>query len=269
MKVSIIDAAKGETGKVELPSQFNEEFHPNLIARAALAVESSTRQPHGADPRAGKGYSAKLSRRRKAFKGAYGHGISRVPRKIMSRSGTRFNWTAALAPGTVGGRQAHPPKAEKIWTKKINKRENRKAIRSALGATMVPSIVSKRGHKVPKNFPFIAASGIENLAKTKDVISSLQKMGFEAELERISGRTIRAGRGKARGRRYVIKKGPLIVVSKENSGIMKAARNIAGVDVAVVNRLNAQLLAPGTAPGRLTLFTEAAIERIGKEKLFT
>lgn len=268
MKVAVVDVAKGEIGKIELPQQFNEEFHPGLIARAALAVESGLRQPFGADPEAGKRYSAKLSRRRRDYKGAYGHGISRVPRKTMSHSGTRFNWTGALAPGTVGGRQAHPPKAEKVWVKKINKKENRKAIRSALAATMSAQIVGNRGHVVPKGYPFIASSEIEGIAKTKAVIDALRKFGFDGELSRISRRSIRPGRGKGRGRRYKEKKGPLIVVSKENSGLARAARNIVGIDVAVVSRLNAHLLAPGTAAGRLALFTAAAIERLGREKLF-
>ncbi|MBI2145218.1 50S ribosomal protein L4 [Candidatus Woesearchaeota archaeon] len=268
MKVAVMDAVKGEVGRVELPFQFNEEFHPDLIARAVLAVESSARQPFGSDPEGGKKYSAKLSRRRRNYKGTYGHGISRVPRKIMSHSGTRFNWTAALASGTVGGKQAHPPKSEKIWVKKINKVENRKAIRSALAATMVPSIVGTRGHSVPKSFPFIASADFEAVNKTKSVVDALRKLGFDAELARISVRTIRAGKGKMRSRRYKVKKGPLIVVSKEDAAIVKAARNIMGIDVAVVNRLNAYLLAPGTAPGRLTLFTQAAIERLEKEKLF-
>ena len=268
MKVNVVDAEKGTVGQVELPQQFSEEFHPDLIARAVLSIESKERQPYGSDPESGKRYSAKLSRRRRDYKGSYGHGISRIPRKTMSRSGTRFNWQGALAPGTVGGRQAHPPKAEKIWAKKINKKENRKAIRSALAATMVPSIVSSRGHVVPKNYPFIAAAKLEDITKTKTVVDALSKFGFDAELARVSGRTVRAGKGKMRGRRYKVKRGPLIVVSKEDSGIVKAARNIMGVDVAVVNRLNASLLAPGTAPGRLTLFTESAIERLNKERLF-
>ncbi len=268
MKVSVIDAVKGEVGTVELPIQFSEEFHPDLIARAVLSIESKSRQATGSDPEAGDRYSAKLSRRRKAFKGAYGHGISRVPRKIMSRSGTRFNWTAAVASGTVGGRQAHPPKAEKVWEKKINKKENRKAIRSALSASITPSIVAGRGHIVPKNYPFVASTGTEEISKTKDVIAALSKMGLAAELERVSERSIRAGKGKMRGRIYRIKKGPLIVVSKQDAKLMKAARNIVGVDIAVVNRLNAHMLAPGANPGRLILFTQASIERMGKEKLF-
>ncbi len=269
MKVAVIDAEKGSIGEVELPQQFSEQFHPDLIARAVLAVQSSRRQPYGADPEAGKRYSAKLSRRRRDFKGAYGHGISRIPRKTMSRSGTRFNWQGALAPGTVGGRQAHPPKAEKSFVKKINKKENRKAIRSALAATMLAPVVSQRGHVIPKNYPFIASTGLEQLGKTKNVVDALGRFGFGAELTRVSGRTVRAGRGKARGRKYAGKVGPLLVVSSENCSLIRAARNIMGVDVAVVNRLNADLLAPGTSPGRLTLFTAAAIERLGKEKLFS
>ncbi|MEK6837365.1 MAG: 50S ribosomal protein L4 [Nanoarchaeota archaeon] len=268
MKVAVVDAEKGNVGEVELPPQFGEQLHPDLIARAVLAVQSSRRQPYGTDPEAGKRYSAKLSRRRRNYKGAYGHGISRVPRKTMSRSGTRFNWQGALAPGTVGGRQAHPPKAEKLFGRKINKKENRKAIRSALAATMVASVVSQRGHAIPKNYPFVAASGLEQLSKTKAVVNALDKFGLAAELMRVAKRTVRAGKGKARGRRYKGKVGPLLVVSTENCGLVRAARNIMGVDVAVVNRLNANLLAPGTSPGRLTLFTAAAIERLNKEKLF-
>lgn len=268
MKVNVIDAAKGMVGQVELPQQFSEEFHPDLIARAVLSIESKARQPYGADPEAGGKGSTKISRRRRDYKGAYGHGISRVPRTTMSRSGTRFNWEAAQAPGTVGGRQAHPPKATKIWAKKINKTENRKAIRSAISATVVAKIVQGRGHVVPKDYPFVASSGFEDVAKTQGVIEALKKFGFDGELKRISDRKVRAGKGKTRGRKYTVKKGPLLVVSKADCGLVKSARNIMGVDVAVVNRINAYMLAPGTAPGRLTLFTAAAIERLAKEKLF-
>jgi large subunit ribosomal protein L4e len=268
MKLNVVDHSKGIIGQVELPLQFSEEFHPDLIARAVLSIESKARQPYGADPEAGGKGSTKLSRRRRQYKGSYGHGISRVPRAIMSHSGTRFNWEAAQAPGTVGGRQAHPPKAEKIWAKKINKTENRKAIRSAISATIIPKIVQGRGHVVPKDYPFVAAATLEDSAKTKDIIDALKKLGFEGELKRVSERKIRAGRGKNRNRKYVVKKGPLIVVSKADCKVVKAARNILGVEVAVVNRINAHMLAPGTIPGRLTLFTAQSIERLAKEKLF-
>jgi large subunit ribosomal protein L4e len=268
MKVNVVDAAKGTVAQIELPQQFAEEFHPDLIARAVLSIESKARQPYGTDPEAGSRYSSKISRRRRQYRGSYGHGISRVPRMIMSRSGTRFNWEATQAPGTVGGRQAHGPKAEKIWAKKINKNENRKAIRSAISATIIPKIVSGRGHLIPKEYPFVLSTGFEDIAKTKAVVEALVKTGFDAELKRVSSRTVRAGKGKIRGRRYNLKKGPLLVVSKQDCSLIKSARNIRGLDIAVVNRINAHMLAPGTAPGRLTLFTQAAIERLAKEKLF-
>ena len=77
---------------------------------------------------------------------------------------------------------------------------------------------------------------------------------MEKELERISEKTIRAGVGKNRGRPYKKKKGPLFVVSGK-CNLLKAAKNVPGVDVCVVKDLNAELLAPGATPGRLTIFT--------------
>ncbi len=57
--------------------------------------------------------------------------------------------------------------------------------------------------------------------------------------------------------------GPLIVVA-ENKGITKAAGNLPGVDVITVSNLNAEVLAPGTHPGRLTVWTTGALEQVGK-----
>ena len=131
MKLPIYTLTKSETGKKDLPVQFSELIRPDLIERAVFTIQSNKRQPYGADPRAGLRHCGNLSRRRNNYKTSYGHGISRVPRKILSSRGTRFNWAGAIAPGTVGGRRAHPPKADKVWSQKINKKERRKAIRSA------------------------------------------------------------------------------------------------------------------------------------------
>ena len=263
MKIITIEGK--EKGNIELPSQFNEEIRPDIIKRAFYAI--NRRQPYGASPEAGKRSSAVLSRRRKNYRGSYGHGISRVPRKIMSRSGARFNWVGAFAPGTVGGRRAHPPKAEKSWEKKINKKERRKAIRSAISATIQVEIVKARGHIVPNNYPLILENKIESLSKTKDIKDILEKIGLKGELERAGIKNVRAGRGKSRGRKYQRRKGPLIVVGNECE-LMKGVRNISGIDIVKVNNLNAGLLAPGANPGRLTLWTESAIDKMKNEKLF-
>ena len=178
-----------------------------------------------------------------------------------------MNWVGAFAPGTVGGRRAHPPKSEKIWWKKINEKERKKAIRSAIAATILKDIVTERGHLIPSNYPFVLDDKFESMSKTKEVIESFKKLGLENELARVEGKKIRAGRGKSRGRKYKKKKGPLIVVSKINK-LSNALSNIPGIDVVEVKSLNAELLAPGAKAGRLTLWTNAAISILEKENLF-
>jgi large subunit ribosomal protein L4e len=267
MKLSILNIAKEKIGEKELPKQFNEDIRPDLIKRAVLTYQSNRRQKYGASEEAGKRASAELSRRRRKYRGSYGLGISRVPRKILSRRGTRMNWVGAVVPGTTGGRRAHPPKAEKNWSKKINKKERRKAIRSAISATVLKEVVKKRGHTVPENYPFIIESKIESLDKTKKVIEILEGLGLKEELIRATKKKIRSGRGKTRGRKYIKKIGPLIVVSKEDK-LTKASKNIPGIDVIGVKNLNAEVLAPGASPGRLTLWTDAAINKLEKENMF-
>ena len=166
-----------------------------------------------------------------------------------------MNWVGAFAPGTVGGRRAHPPKSEKIWSKKINKKENAKAIRSAISATMLKDVVTNRGHNVPNNFPFIIDSKFESVAKTAEAEEILQKLGFTEELERSSEKKVRVGKGKARDRKYKKKKG-ILVVAVNTVNLMKSLSNIPGIDVVEVKNINAELLAPGGKPGRLTLWTK-------------
>ena len=185
----------------------------------------------------------------------------------MTRRGTRFYWIGAFAPGTVGGRRAHPPKSEKDLTKKINVKERRKAIRSAIAATIVKTLVEKRGHNVPQEYPFIIESKLETLNTTKSTLKALLNLGLEDELGLVSVKKKRAGKGKMRNRRTSQKIGPLIVVAHD-CALMKSAANIPGVEVKRVDLLNANILAPGNDIGRLTIFTEAAIERLTQEKLF-
>lgn len=267
MDLAIKDLENKDAGKMAMPPQFEELYRPDLIKRAVESIMSHDRTPYGADPRAGKRASADLSKRRRKYRGSYGKGISRVPRKIHTRRGMQMVWVGAFAPMTVGGRRAHPPKAQKIWTRKINDKERKKALRSAIAATINKDIVAGRGHKLPDAYPFIISDDFENVKKTKDMIGAFTKLGLTDELDRASNKHIRAGKGKARGRKYKRSKGPLVVVSKECDA-MKSVSNIAGCDVIEVSHLNAKLLAPGCHPGRLTLFTKSAIEKLDKERLF-
>jgi large subunit ribosomal protein L4e len=267
MKLKVFDQNNNETKAVTLPIQFSQPVRPDLVKRAVLALQANRRQKYGAKPGAGMRYSRYLSKRRNDYKSTYGIGQSRTPRKVLNRRGTRFYFVGATAPQTVGGREAHPPKATKEWTQKINDKERRKAICSALSATVDAQLVSNRGHKIPKGFPFVLDSSFEQLVKTKDVKLALEALGFSEEILRTSQRSIRAGAGKRRGRKYKTKKSFLFVVSKD-CPLLKSATNILGVDVVPVHALNAELLAPGSDVGRLTLFTDQALDLLDQHKLF-
>src|SRR3989338_7650910 len=102
----------------------------------------------------------------------------------MTRRGMQMIFVGAFAPGTVGGRRAFPPTAEHNFAQSINDKERKKAIRSALAAVVDKTVVQSRGHKVPANYPFILATDSEGMKKTKDILALLEKLGFEAELER-------------------------------------------------------------------------------------
>ncbi|MBR9692278.1 50S ribosomal protein L4, partial [Candidatus Woesearchaeota archaeon] len=201
MELAILSTKNEEKGKKSLPPQFNEDIRPDLIFRAVMTLQANSRQPYGASPDAGKRSASIVSKRRRKYRGTYGIGQSRTPRKVMSRRGTRMNFVGAFAPQTVGGRRAHPPKAAKIWDKKINKKENKKAISSALAATVDKDIVKKRGHLVPESYPFIIEESFEKLTKTKDIKLALESLGLKDELKRSARKTVRAGKGKARGRK--------------------------------------------------------------------
>ena len=267
MKLAIHDLENKKKGEADLPSQFSEEYRPDLIRRAVLSLQSKGRQKYGANPEAGQRHSSELSKRRRKYRGCYGFGISRVNRKIHSRRGTRMFWVGATSPQTRGGRRSHPPKAEKDFTQAINKKENRKAIRSAIGAVLNKELVSARGHKAPDMYPFIIDSSFEALKTTKEVEKVLDTLGFADELQRTLLKKVRAGIGKLRGRKYRRKRGLLIVVG-DDCEVQKSANNLPGVNVVPVASLNAEVLAPGALPGRVTLFTEGAVKKLGESKLF-
>jgi large subunit ribosomal protein L4e len=248
----IFDLQGKPTGETALPAVFKTPLRPDVIKRAVLAIQSNRLQPQGRDPMAGKKTSAESR--------GTGMGIARIPR--VKGGGGR----AALAPSTVGGRQPHPPRAEKKIVKRIPRKEARLALCSAVAATASETVVASRGHRIEDvpGFPLIVTDSIEELKRTGELEAALTNLGVLSDLSRVKdSRKIRAGKGKRRGRKMKQAVGPLIVVA-ENRGIFNAASNLLGVDVSTVKELNAEMLAPGTHPGRLTLWTNGAIERLDK-----
>lgn len=250
--VKIFDLQGKPVDKITLPDVFETSIRPDVIKRAVLAIQSSRLQPQGRDPMAGKRTSAESR--------GTGLGIARVPR--VKGGGGR----AAFAPGTVGGRQPHPPKAEKNIVRRIPKKEARLALFSAIAATASKDAVAARGHSIDDvpQIPLIVSASIEELTKTGELEATLASLGVLSDVHRVKeSRKIRAGKGKRRGRKLKQAVGPLIVVA-EDKGICAAADNLPGVDVATVNSLNVELLAPGAQPGRLTLWSNSAIEQLTK-----
>ncbi|MBI1970755.1 50S ribosomal protein L4 [Candidatus Woesearchaeota archaeon] len=137
-----------------------------------------------------------------------------------------------------------------------------------MAAVMIKDIVQKRGHIIPSAYPFALDNAFETLPTAGQAKKVFSALGMANELLRVSERTIRAGKGAMRGRKYKKAHGPLIVVSHA-CPLVQAARNLPGIDVIAVDSLNANLLAPGAVHGRLTLFTSAALARISKENLFS
>jgi len=270
MQVPVYDINGNKIKEIELPPHFEEEIRPDLIKRAVLAIYSHKRQPYGVYEYAGLEASAWTSKRRRTWRTSYGRGISRVPRAIMLRSGGLFIWTARLVPHAVKGRRAHPPKPEKIWYEKINKKEKRKAIRSAIAATANKYFLIKRHQKASKiiedllkiyELPIILTSEIEEIDKTRELKTVFKNIGIYSFIEYVKEtKRQRAGKGKRRGRRLVMNRGLLVVIGDEDSNVTKV--NMEGLEIVPVNKLNAEVLAPGAKPGRFTVWTENAIENL-------
>jgi len=268
MKVPILSVEGQKISDIELPIQFSEPVRADLIKRAALAVMSSEHQAYGTDPLAGLRQGKALPKRRRKYGGTYGKGISRVARKVMWHRGEQFGWVGARGGQTVKGIKNFPPKVGKIFWEKINKKENRKAIRSAIAATSIFELVARK-HKLGniKLMPIVVEDKFEAVKKAREVYKQLKTLGLSEELARTKEKKIRAGKGKGRGRKYKTKVGPLIVISK-SCNLQKAAANLVGIDVIVVKNINAALLAPAAEPARLTIWTKSALEVMEKEKLF-
>jgi large subunit ribosomal protein L4e len=260
LQVDVLSLQGKNVKKIDLPDVFKEKLRQDLIERTILALQSHRRQPYGTDPIAGLRSSAHFHGRRRVKHTMQMRDIARMPRIHDGPSNLYFR--ARKVPQSVKGRRTHPPKVEKDWYQKINEKERRLALRSSIAATANKEIVSRRGHMVNLiELPIVIEDSIQSIKKTKDVENLLLSLKLDKELDRIKIKKVRSGKGKMRGRKYRIKKGPLIVVS-EDKGISKACNNIPGIDVRNFKTLSVEDLAPGANPGRLTIWSKSSIEKL-------
>lgn len=157
-----------------------------------------------------------------------------------------------------------PTKTWRKWHRKINTTEKRYAVCSALAATAVPALVMARGHKIEEvpEIPLVVEDSVESVKKTSQAKEILATVGALDDVEKAAdSKQIRAGKGKARNRRYVMRKGPLIIYNK-NDGVEQGFRNLPGVELCCVSRLNLLQLAPGGHMGRFCVWSKSAIEEL-------
>ncbi|THE64465.1 50S ribosomal protein L4 [Salinadaptatus halalkaliphilus] len=247
MQATVRNLDGDEAATVDLPSVFETTYRPDLIARAVNVAQANRKQDYGADEFAGK--------RTPAESFGSGRGMAHVPRQ---------DGRARRVPQAIKGRKAHPPKAEKDQSESINTKAKKLAVRSAIAATTDAELVADRGHQFDDDaeIPVVVDDEFEDLEKTKEVVSFLESAGLADDIERADeGRSVRSGQGKLRGRKYKTPKSILFVTSND-SGPSRAARNLAGADVTTAAEVNAEDLAPGAQPGRLTVWTESALEEV-------
>ena len=249
--VSLYDVEGKSVGKVAVPDFFESPVRADLIRRAVVALQSGAFQPQGRDPMAGKRTTAESY--------GVGRGMSRIPRVKGERYGR--GGLAGFAAGTVKGRLTFPPTSTKQTVKGINRKELKLAFRSAVAATSSKELVKARGHRITSDLdlPLVVSDDAERIATNSGAKKILGNLGLLDDVERASSRKSRSGKGSVRGRPFKSPVSALVVVSKRQ-GAEKAFRNFTGVKVVDVQSLNVTDLAPGTHPGRLTIWTQSALK---------
>ena len=239
--------------EVQLPEVFLAPVRNDLVNFVFANLNKNRRQAYGVNQRAGMEYNAESW--------GPGRAVARVPR--VSGSGTHRSGQGAFANSCRGGRMFNPNTVWRRLHRKVNLNQRRHAVASAIAASAVPSLVLARGHRINQvpEIPLVVDS--LQISKTKELIKILNMLGCDDELSTIlESKKIRPGVGKARNRKYKIKKGPLIIYDNGSVNVKKAARNIPGVEVCHVDRLNLLQLCPGGHLGRFIIWTKDAFEKL-------
>jgi large subunit ribosomal protein L4e len=253
-KINIYGLDGEKKGLIDKPEIFSIKPRMDLIQKANEISQSKNKQIQGRDKRAGF--------RNTAEGWGTGHGLSRAPR--LKGSGYPTARNVATVPYAKGGRRAHVITIEKKIKKRINKKTYALSIISAISASGDSLWIKKRGHLIEKvpEIPLVVDDKIQTIKKTEQIYSILCELGLEEELIKVKkSKKVRAGKGKRRGRKYKKRRGILIVI-KDDFGIIKASRNISGTDVIKIENLSIDDLAPGGEVGRFIIWAQSAFNEL-------
>lgn len=253
--VSTIFGLNGKPdGQMFLPTIFTAPIRPDIIHAVHNNINKNRRQPYGVSPKSGHTAAA----------GSWGTGraVARIPR--VHGGGTQRSGQGAFGNMCRGGHMFAPTKSWRRWQRKTNIKIRRYAVASAVSVSAMPALVLSRGHKIESvpEIPLVLNDKVESISSTSHALCILKGVGAYNDVNRVVlSRKIRRGKGKFRNRRYITKKGPMIVF-KNDCGISRAFRNLPGVEVAKVDCLNLLKLAPGGHLGRFIIWTKSAVEAL-------
>ncbi len=257
MNANIYNIEGKNTKQVELPAVFKSRFEKSLVTRALLAEQSLRYQPQGHNVMAGMNTTAAYIGEYSTYRTGRHMGIAVRPRQKLAGGAMG---AVRRIPSAVKGRRAHPHKIDKITVEKINAKEYRKALSSAIAGTTKLELVAERAKVTEKmQLPIVFEDSIEKVAKAKDLVKILNVLGLKEDLQASHDPKNRKGlRRSTNNRRF--RKSVLLVVSNE-AALEKAGRNIPGIDVARVDMLRVEKVAPGSIP-RLTIWSESALGKV-------
>ncbi|XP_050242836.1 60S ribosomal protein L4 isoform X4 [Quercus robur] len=249
------DMATDTITTVALPDVMKASIRPDIVNFVHAQISNNKRQPYAVSKKAGHQTSAESW--------GTGRAVSRIPR--VPGGGTHRAGQGAFGNMCRGGRMFAPTKIWRRWHRRVNVNQKRYAIVSAIAASAIPSLVQARGHRIESvpEFPLVISDSAESLEKTSAALKALKQIGAAPDADKAKdSHSIRPGKGKMRNRRYINRKGPLLVYGSEGAKLVKAFRNIPGIDIVNVERLNLLKLAPGGHLGRFVIWTKSAFEKL-------
>jgi len=240
---------------VSLPAVLTAPIRPDLVNFVFTNMAKNKRQPYAVSKYAGHQTSAESW--------GTGRAVARIPR--VSGGGTHRAGQGAFGNMCRGGRMFAPTKTWRRWHRRINLNEKRYALVSALAASAIPALVMSRGHRieqVPEVPLVVDTKAFDNVDKTSRAVALLKGLNAYEDVEKVKdSKRLRAGKGKMRNRRYVQRRGPLVVYN-EKGPLVRAFRNLPGVELAKVSALSLLQLAPGGHLGRFVIWTKDAFQRL-------
>jgi large subunit ribosomal protein L4e len=249
-------SADAKSEQLVMPKVFLAPIRPDIVHFVHSNMNKNKRQAYGIDEKIGMQHSAESW--------GTGRAVARIPR--VSGGGTSCAGQATFGNMCRGGRMFAPNKTWRKWHRRINVNQKRYALCSALAASAVPALVMSKGHRIEEipEVPLVVTDKVEECKKTKESVTFLRKIkAWQDILKVYNSKRFRAGKGKMRNRRRIMRRGPLIVYNKDN-GLTRAFRNIPGITLLNVDRLNLLRLAPGGHVGRFCIWTQSAINKLDK-----